>query len=87
MLSDQEILTQQVILAHTKALAARNAGITDQEAKEAFKWGQFAVSTAARRSNIQDTGELETDAIVAIQKRKATLDAGEAGLELSEIYH
>jgi hypothetical protein len=86
-LSDQEILTQQVLLAHMKALTARNAGVTSAEAKEAFKWGQFAVNTATRRSTLRDTSEIETDAIVAIQKRKATMDAKEAGLEPGEILH
>ncbi len=86
-LTDQQILTQQALMAHTKALAARNAGITDIEAKEAYRWGQFAVNTAQRRSNLQDTADVEMDAIVAIQKRKATLEAEEAGLSLSEILH
>ncbi len=86
-LSDKEILTQQALLAHTKSMAAWNARLTDAESKEAYRWGQFAVSTAQRRNNINDNSDVETDAIVAIQKRKATLEANEAGLALSDILH
>ena len=74
-------------MAHVKSLTARNASVTDIAAKEAYKWGQFAVATAQRRSSLQDTSEVEMDAIVAIQKRKATLEAEEAGLALSDILH
>ncbi len=86
-LSDEEILTQQAMLAHVKALAARNASVTDPEAKEAFRWGQFAVATAQRRNVLHAETDSEVDAIVAIQKRKATVEAQEIGLDLADIKH
>lgn len=86
-LSDEEILTQQALLAHVKALTARNASVTDPAAKEAFRWGQFAVATAQRRNVLHDTSEVEVDAIVAIEKRKATVEAQEIGLDLADIKH
>jgi len=86
-LTDTEILTQQALLAYVKSLAARNASITDPEAKEALRWGQFAVSSAARRNILNDTTETEVDAIMAIKRRRATLEAKEAGLSLADIAH
>jgi len=86
-LSDEEIMSQQVMLAHVKALAARNASVTDPAAKEAFKWGQFAVAVAGRRNVLHAETDSEVDAIVAIQKRKATLAAQELGLDLADIKH
>ncbi len=86
-ITDEEIMSQQAMLASVKALAARNASVTDPAAKEAFKWGQFAVATAQRRNLLTDTTEVEIDAIVAIQKRKATVEAQEIGLVLADIKH
>ena len=86
-ITDEEIMSQQVMVAHIKALAARNASVTDPVAKEAFKWGQFAVAAAGRRNVLHDVTDSEVDAIVAIQKRKATLEAHEIGLDLADIKH
>lgn len=85
--TDEEVLSSQLVLAHIKSLAARNASVTDPTAKEAFKWGQFAVNTAQRRNALDDNSEIEVDAIVAIQRRKATVEAQEIGLNLEEIQH
>ena len=86
-ISDTEVLTQQTLLAYVKATAARNASITDPESKEALRWGQFAVSSAAKRNLLNDPADVEVDAIVAIQKRRATLEAQEAGLDIADIAH
>jgi len=85
--TDEEILSQQAVMAHVKATAARNASITDPTAKEAFKWGQFAVNTAQRRNVLHEVSDVEVDAIVAIQKRKATVEAQELGLNIADIKH
>lgn len=87
LLTDEEIMSQQAMMAHVKALAARNASVTDPAAKEAFRWGQFAVAVAGRRNVLNDTTDAEVDAIVAIQKRKATVEAQEIGLDLADIKH
>jgi len=86
-LTDEEVLSTQLVLAHIKALTARNATVTAPEAKEAFRWGQFAVTTAQRRNTLDDNSEVEVDAIVAIQRRKATVEAQEVGLDLADIKH
>lgn len=86
-ITDTEIMSQEAILAYVKSLAARNASILDPEAKEALRWGQFAVSSAARRNILNDTSEVEVDAIVAIRKRRATVDSLDIGLSLDEIGH
>jgi len=86
-ITDEEILSTQLMLAHIKALAARNVSVTTPEAKEAFRWGQFAVNTAQRRNSLDDTSEIEVDAIVAIQRRKATVEAQEVGINLADIKH
>jgi hypothetical protein len=36
---------------------------------------------------LDDTGEIEVDAIVAIQRRKSTVEAQEVGLTLADIQH
>jgi len=86
-ISEREIITTQMKMAYIKAFAAKNVSITTAEAKEAYKWGQFAVSSAKQRNTIKDTGDLETGAKVAIKQRKATMKADEAGLNLSDILH
>lgn len=86
-LSDATIITQQLRLAIMKSLVSRNASVTDAEAKEAFKWGQFAVNAALRRSTMKGGAEIETDAVMAIRKRKSTLSINETGMKPSDFLH
>lgn len=84
----QHMLIQKVIsTAFLKASAGRRAPIASIAAREAHKWGVTAVRILAESANIKDKSGMETDAIVAIQKRKATLTAEEADLDLGEILH
>ena len=87
VLSDHEILTQQLRLAFVKSMVSRNASVTDSEAKEALKWGQFAVGAALRRSTLKGNTEIETDAIMAIKQRKSTMTIEETGMTAADFLH
>ena len=84
---DQLIAHQLQMVAYEKALVAKGAAITSAEAREAKQWGAAAMRNILDRANMKTQNDLETDAIIAIQKRKATLTAAEANLDLGEILH
>lgn len=83
----REVASKFIMTAFNKAQIAKNSSINSPEAREAFKWGVSSVRTTIEKDAMKDADNIETNALVAIQKRKATLTPQEAGIPLDQILH
>lgn len=85
---EREIVSRWAMTAYSKALVARGANVTSQEAKEAFKWGAMAIKSVSELRNTRaETNGAGMDALLAIEKRRVVVSPKELGISLTDIGH
>jgi len=85
--SDKELAEKLAQTSFFKGLVARGTNITSLEAREALRWAQLHMKQVAAKANIDDSDELEQDAMAAIERFVSTKTPEELGVKPGEILH
>lgn len=85
--SDKELAEKLAQTSFFKGVIAKGAPVTSAEAREAFRWSQLHMKQVAAKKNIDDSDDLETDALAAIERFVSTKTPEEVGVKTDEILH
>ncbi len=85
--SDKDLSEKLAQTSFFKGIVAKGTPVTSAEAREALRWSQLHVKQVAAKANIDDSDDLELDALATIERFVTTKTPDEVGVKPEDILH